>query len=259
MADFGQFAGGAIGGAAAGSAFGPVGTVIGGVLGGFASLFGDSPEEQRRKRKDALIAAIRRIQMEKTTIAAKEIGDLTQRNVASSRAAATRQAAAQGINAEPSIATAEGRALDTGGSQLQASIRDINKQAGDQEYSAEADFSQRPIEPSVSDYILGLGGAAGQIKHNIDMANQLAAADASGGMISTTAKAPIPQLPNAQQEIFGQGPTSAPVGSTNYNDYLSKASASMSGIPDQTFLPTLNRRKIPGMDIVESYRKLYRP
>ena len=260
MADTGQFLGGAVGGASVGASIGgPPGAIIGAAAGGLISLFGGSPEEKRRKRKDELIAAIRRIKTQNIAAGANIIGAQTQRNVASGRAAAARRAAALGVAAEPMVETAAGKALDVGGQDLNRFVAQTTAQAGEQELQAETEFSGRPIEPSISDYILGLGGAASEVKHGIDVATAISDANKAGGIVSAnrTAAEPVKAPTSLTDSIFTPALSRAPE-TTDFSGYLSKASASLGGIPEQTLLPQFNKRKMPGESVVDFYTKTYR-
>jgi hypothetical protein len=220
-------------------------------------LLGDSPEQQRQKRKNDLIAAIRRIQQENIASGSNLIGQQTQKNIASERAAAARRAAAGGFSAEQNVGGAESRALEAGGTELQRYIQATNAQASQAEIGAEQEFAERPMAPGPSDWLLSLGGAAGQIKHGIDLASLNASSTTPTSTTPEATPGVTPASVQTPMTIGGMRPSSSP-NEMNYTKYLQNASASMEGIPEQTFMPGFGKKKLPGSSIVDFYTKAYK-
>ena len=172
MADFGQFLQGASGGAGLGATIpglGPYGAIAGGVIGGVTSLFGESPEDKRKRRKNELIQAIQSYRQNALREGSQTISKLTQGQVASARQAGARRAASMGAgDASAYIAPAETKAEVQGGRAIGDLTSRINEQTNQALLGVENDWADRPEEPGVSDYILGLGETALKIKSGLD-------------------------------------------------------------------------------------------
>jgi hypothetical protein len=157
---------------------GPWGALAGGVLGGISSLFSKDPEKERQDRLNAYLAQIRQLREQSlgqldtdVNQGLKDIYQNTTNQAAQSRQAAARRATALGRSSD-----AEGfiqplqQQIYGGGSQATGNLLEqqvaLRKQIGNQydmmEANAQGGFADRPIQPSVSDYLTNVGGQVAQ-------------------------------------------------------------------------------------------------
>ena len=175
MSDFGGFISGAAGGAMAGTSLGPVGMGVGAGIGGLLSLFGDSAEQSRQKNYKDYLNELQGIETSTINRGFTEIGGGIQRSMAAARQAATRRFAAMGRtgNIEGMIAPIEARAQQAGGDALVNWYNQTLGQFDRARAGAALEFAQRPIEPSVGQYVMTAGQGIGNILRNVDYINAL--------------------------------------------------------------------------------------
>ena len=190
MADFQDFASGAVGGAETGAALGSIipgvgnviGAIGGGLIGGIGSLFGSSAEETRRQHYNEYISMINQLRGDTLNRGFTNIGGQIQRNMSAARQAATRRAAALGRkgDTESFVAPVESRAQEAGGQALTNWWNQTEAGYNQAEANAALQFGQRDIQPSVGETIGTIGGGIANYLQNKDYIKALRGLQGTG-------------------------------------------------------------------------------
>lgn len=149
--------------AAQGALIGGVpGALIGGGIGFLSSYFSKDPEQERQERMRRYLESIRRLRGEAITRFTSELGGQEQRLLAEGQQGAGRRATALGrsADAESFLLPVRGQILRETSAARERGLRQIEDDYGRAELSAEEGFADRPIQPSVSDYLMEIGGQA---------------------------------------------------------------------------------------------------
>jgi hypothetical protein len=217
---------GAAGGAAIGGSFlGPWGAAGGAVIGGLGTaLFGgDSPEQQREKRKADYLKVLAGLRQKELVDATAAISKQTTGQMSNVRQAAARRFASMGrTDAEAAINPAVSGVADIGSRTLENTTQGINRSFDQAQIDAEAGYANRPIEPSLTDTLLELGNASLNFKGTQDRAKAMALANGTEPP-ATSDQSPTDILNNANG--IGSPVTVKPyqmpaTGSTNIYDTL---------------------------------------
>jgi hypothetical protein len=181
MPDANQVFQGGAGGAGIGFGIGgPIGAGIGFGVGalGTALFGGDSPEQQREKRKADYLKVLANLRQQELTQATAAINQQTTGQMSNVRQAAARRFASMGRgDAEAAINPAVSGVADIGSRTLENTTQGINRSFDQAQIDAEAGYANRPIEPSLTDTLLELGNASLNFKGTQDRANAMAQAN----------------------------------------------------------------------------------
>jgi hypothetical protein len=129
-----------------------------------ASLIGraseKSPEEIAEERQKRYLETIRRLRGDDIREGLREISESTMANTALARAGAGRRALALGraSDAESFILPAEQQVLNAGAQSRERFLADRNRYWREAELKAEEGLFDIPRSPSVSDYLMEIGG-----------------------------------------------------------------------------------------------------
>jgi len=177
---------GAAGGAGVGSLFGPVGAGVGAGVGFLAGLFGSkSAEQESQERADQVRQYLARLRLENRQAKLKVLKEGTERlgkfggtQIALARGSAAERSAALGRygDAEPAVLAAEQQA-STQANRLLGDFQATTEREFEnrdlalsmQGLGIEQDFANRPMQPGVGDYLLGIGKEAFTFSQNQEM------------------------------------------------------------------------------------------
>lgn len=157
-------------------------------------IFGRSPEDERRKRKEELSKALLRAQANVRRLEREALEDvrlLTGGLVSRASQSAARRASALGQvgDVESFVLPASEQASRLGLEQNRVARELFNRaqlSLQEQEVGIERDFANRPIEPSIADYLLTAGGQGISYGLESDYINALRESYGGGGELPST-------------------------------------------------------------------------
>lgn len=176
---------GIAGGAGSGSLLGVPGAIVGGLVGGVLGLAGKSDEEIMAQRKKDLEARINKITDERIARGTADINKQTTGNLAMSNEAAARRAMSLGhtADAESFVLPGQSQVTNQGSQAMRQFLTSAENGRSDALLSAEAGFSNRPIEPNVSDFLLPIGLEAFKFKQNNDYLDTMKQSNIDGNTL----------------------------------------------------------------------------
>jgi hypothetical protein len=152
---------GAAKGAAIGSVVPVIGTALGAAIGGLTGLFGsgESPEKQRQRRKRELLAQLAENRRKAIEDGTRLLTTRQRGVIEGERQAGARRALAMGhaTDAEDIIQPTVQRIAAEGSRNLESFVTQTNANFDQQIAQIEADFAERPMQPSLSDTLMSLG------------------------------------------------------------------------------------------------------